>query len=306
MSTGNASGSSISGGPTPWWQGGQPNKENGRSVLGNLQSQAPDGYKYDPVVGNYVRTPQSLGQDAGAIMGGLTSAGGGGQASPFTPPQAVTMPLESPTVQASLTPPRETGPRASADVANVKGPDMSAANAAEFARAKDQIGLTSRAALQGLSGAMAGRGVSGSGVEGRGQVSAINSGQQQLGDVSRQQAINNASLAEQNALASYQGDITQRAQNLQNDQAIFSGNITQRGQDLSAQQAAEAALVAQRGQDYSLRGQEYSGGIAQRGQDLSAQQGHDQLDLQRQELDQRRQAAALQALGGLSGQIGRF
>ncbi len=112
-------------------------------------------------------------------------------------------------------------------------PGMEAKQAAEFARAKDLAGLTARSALTGLEGAMAGRGIVGSGVEGRGMASIINQGQQQLGEVGRQQAITGAELAQRNAETAYQGGITQRGQ-----------DVSQQALDLERQKAQYAAMIA--------------------------------------------------------------
>lgn len=318
--------------PTPWWQLAGPNG-GGAAANANLTASAPTGYKWDQVQMKYVRTPGSVGADQGAAINGLTGAlaapgsgynafggyGGGsstnaslaygGAGSPYTPP-AVSMPGGSAgggsnaTIQSSSLPATINGGGNAAQIAAIQGPNMDAANAAAFAAAKDQTGQEARGALTGLAGAMAGRGISGSGVEGRGQVGVVNQGQQELGAASRQQAVNQATLAETNALASYQGDVTQRGQNIENMNAQTGFGVTQRGQDIGAQQAAEAALVAQRGQDMSLRGLEYQGGISQRGQDIQNSYQQGQLGLSAQELALRKSQAALTGLGTLGSLTG--
>lgn len=254
--TGAGAGSQV-GGATPWWQlnnGGV----SGAATLSNLQSSAPAGYQYDPVQMQYVRTPVSVGKDLGAEFSGLASAAPGGVSSilnnPLTPGTAGaaaglsgaggglpphvgaggSVGIDS-TSSSPFTPP---GGGSVGNVAPIQSPDLTAAHAAAFASAKDQVGQTSRAALTGLAGAMAGRGVVGSGVEGRGQVGVINQGQQQLGDVSRSEAEDSAAQAEQNALAQFQGDVSQRGQTLQNQQANTGFGVTQRGQDIQANEAA--------------------------------------------------------------------
>lgn len=158
-------------------------------------------------------------------------------------PQAGPAPPQVSTYTSPAPPPSEVGA--------IQTPDATASNAAAFARAKDQVGQTARGALTGLSGAMAGRGIVGSGVEGRGMVSAINQGQQTLGDVSREQAITGSTLANQNAVTGYQGAITQR------------------GQNLAATQAANAQMLQARDQDIAQRGQDINSLSTTRQQDLT-------------------------------------
>lgn len=146
--------------------------------------------------------------------------------------------------------------------AQLQAPNTQAAQDAAFGRAKDQVGQSTRGALTGLAGAMSGRGVVGSGVEGRGQQAVVNEGQQQLADTSRQNAITSADLAQKNAELSYSGALTQRGQDITHGDTYNSQLLTQRGQDITAsgqsQQAAQAraelalkALMAQ-GQQQNL------------------------------------------------------
>lgn len=110
-----------------------------------------------------------------------------------------------------------------------------------FARAKDQSGRIGAAALRALKDQMTERGISGSGIEGEltGNV---------LGDVARQQsdaAFQQQRAAEdqawQAAQQGYQGDITQRAQDLGLSSAGYSGGITQRGQDMNQNNMTQLA-----------------------------------------------------------------
>lgn len=318
----------IQGTATPWWQTSQGGP-NG-SALTNLQSSAPSGYKYDPVQMQYVRTPTYLGQDTAAQIKGLTGAFPQGIASAFgaptgnasgsygstgaggtgvygtsgSPAPMVGTPQTPTQITPTGTPQQVQMGSTPGQVAAIQGPDQSAANSAAWAGAKDLVGQTARSSSSALAGLMAGRGISGSGVEGRGQVGIIQSGQQQLGDTARQQAINNAAIAEQNAVTSYQGDITQRGQNLGQLQAQANLGATQRGQDIGASEAATNSLVAQRGQDLAQQGLEYQGGVTQRGQDIQQQEaagtlglGYGQLGLSQQELALKQ----LQSLYGMSG-----
>lgn len=253
-------GAGISSGPTPWWQtGGQ------QANLNNLQSSAPDGYKYDPVQMSYVRTPTSLGADAGAA-GSAAITGLSGALSGLTGTPAASAATAAPgaAVGAADTGlPPHVGSSAggtssgsasggsssgSPTVPQIQAPDTTAANAAIFAKAKDQVGLQARSALQGLEGEMAGRGTVGSGVEGRGMTSLIASGQGQLGDVTRQNAVTDAGNAEANATTGFNGAVTQRGQDLSSALGGLNADVTQRGQDLNAEAAAANNLTTQRGQ----------------------------------------------------------
>ena len=122
--------------------------------------------------------------------------------------------------------------------------DMTAANAAAFGRAKDQVGQTTSGALTGLRSVLASRGMLGSGAESRGTVSAITKGMGELGDVSRANAINdvnvNLDVAKTNQasdIAQRGQDITKRGQNMDYSSTHRGQDITQRGQDISAENA---------------------------------------------------------------------
>jgi hypothetical protein len=94
-------------------------------------------------------------------------------------------------------------------------PDTSQAEAAMFARAKDQAGETSRGALTALRSELGGTGMLGSGNESRGTASILNTGQKQMGDVIREQTIQRANNAMKGAEVGYQGAIQQRGQDIQ-------------------------------------------------------------------------------------------
>lgn len=99
-------------------------------------------------------------------------------------------------------------------VAPIAPVDMTAANTAAFARAKDQVGQASASAITGLRSALGGRGMLGSGAESRGTASVINRGLGVLGDVSRTQAESGAALAGKAAETNYHGAIAQRDQDI--------------------------------------------------------------------------------------------
>lgn len=96
------------------------------------------------------------------------------------------------------------------------------ARAAAFAREKDTIGNTTRSALNALSGQMSERGFLGSGYENQGVGRIISGGQGQLGDVAREQTIQDLNRAREAGNLRYQGDITQRGQDLQRQQSILA------------------------------------------------------------------------------------
>jgi hypothetical protein len=130
--------------------------------------------------------------------------------------------------------------------------DLTKAEDAVYARAKDKIGQTSQGALSGLRSALAGRGLLGSGGEYRGTAGIATAGQQQIGEAVRDQAIHGLDLT---------ADISKANQ---------AATLTGRGQDISAD-------TSRRGQDidYNLgyRGQD----ITQRGQDISRMNAKDQI-----------------------------
>lgn len=140
--------------------------------------------------------------------------------------------------------PESVMPRQASPVTRV---DTSGARAAEFARAKDQVGQTTAGAITGLRSAMAGRGTLGSGSEGSSIAGIINAGQGQLGEVSRDAAIKGAGAAEHAADMTYQGDITQRGQDIGAAEARDRNRLTARGQDLSYADAGASRSSASEG-----------------------------------------------------------
>lgn len=152
---------------------------------------------------------------------------------------------------------------------------------AAFAQAKDQAARTAQAALRGLSGQLAARGMGGAGYE-AGQIGReVVRGANTIGEASRAQAIQAAELAQRAAELNYTGGITQRGQDLSAGSARdsllaqlalgeYQGGISQRGQDMS-QAANRDSLSLQQ----ALA--EYQGGLTQRGQDLSSQQAYNAL-----------------------------
>lgn len=264
------------------------------------QAGAPAGYRYNPVTGAYEKTPTQQGTEqlqmsraadpmrptnAGAAQYQAQATAGLQAAAPrqAAPQQQAAPPPPAPlpsigNLNPSMfnVPAMEFGNPAAApqlpafsstlgptaNVPQIQAPDSSAATAAAFARAKDQVGLQTRGALTGLAGAMAGRGTVGSGVEGRGQQGIVTAGQGQLGDVSRGQAITATDLAQKNAEIGYQG------------------NITQRQQDMTAAQMANAQALEARNQDIAQRGQDINSLAEQRRMVLDTQNSNAQRALE--------------------------
>ena len=127
------------------------------------------------------------------------------------------------------TPPREQYGGGAAD----------AARAAAFARAKDMAAKIAQSGVTGLRNAMASRGIGGSGIEVGGTGEILGNATNQLGNVSQEQLIQD--LEQQR----HESDIS------------YQGNITQRGQDIQAEQARRAALMG-------LFNQQFGGDITAR------------------------------------------
>jgi hypothetical protein len=97
--------------------------------------------------------------------------------------------------------------------------DNTAANAASFATAKDQVGKIGRASLDALRGELGATGQLGSGAEVQGVRDVIQSGAGELGQVSRDQAITDAGHKADIAKTNYLGSVTQRAQDVGSQEA---------------------------------------------------------------------------------------
>lgn len=177
-----------------------------------LQHNAQLGSYYDDQAYGIQRLQQALGM-GGSSGGGFTGGGGGGAAGGVA--GGVSMP----------------GPVNYADnmptpIPGVEAPDMTAANAQIFGRAKDQAGQTARASLQSLRDELGASGMLGSGGEVQGTRDIVSRGMGQLGEVSRENAVNESAQKADFAKMKYQGDITQR------------------GQDIAAQEAAARLALA--------------------------------------------------------------
>lgn len=98
-------------------------------------------------------------------------------------------------------------------------PGLEAANAASFAREKDKIGQMGRGAVNSLTNLMSSSGLSGGGYEQKGLADIVGGTQGQLGDVTREQTIQDLATNRNTANMNYQGGIQQRGQTLQDQQA---------------------------------------------------------------------------------------
>lgn len=96
------------------------------------------------------------------------------------------------------------------------------ARTAAFSRAKDQAGKIARASLTAIAEEMAGRGISGSGIEFLREAGALDQTAGGLVEVTRDQAIADAQRAAQVNDQIYQGGITQRGQDLANRQSYLA------------------------------------------------------------------------------------
>ena len=93
-------------------------------------------------------------------------------------------------------------------------PNEEAARQAAFAREKDTLGQILRAAMTGLTNSISERGLVGSGFEGQGVRDIIAGGQGQLGNVAREQTIQDLGRAREVADRDYAGNLTRRGQDL--------------------------------------------------------------------------------------------
>lgn len=116
--------------------------------------------------------------------------------------------------------------QAPAQVSSQMSGDESAARQAAFNRSKDQVGLTTRSALNSLRDAYAGTGNIGG--ENQAITQLMSGGANQLGEVSREQLIQDLNRSSAIGDRNYQGAITQRGQDMSLAPSIF-GLLTARG-----------------------------------------------------------------------------
>lgn len=128
-------------------------------------------------------------------------------------------------------------------VSHVVAPDFTAAQNAAFARAKDREGQLAQGALTGLRSSLGGRGLLGSGAEFRGTANIVNKALGNLGEVNREQAIQNAAGAVDQMKMGYQGDITQRGQDITQAQNMNQNNLALAQMQFNADMAEREAIM---------------------------------------------------------------
>lgn len=143
------------------------------------------------------------------------------------------------------------------------GMDIPAGPSPAFSRAKDVAGRQGTAAISALKDVMSRRGMGNSSMEGREGANILGSIAQHLTDVEFQDTTNREDRAFEAA------------------KAMYEGNITQRGQDVNY-------LGTGRGQDVDYASNKYAGAVDQRGQNINQQSNWMNLIPQVYALAQRR------------------
>ena len=161
--------------------------------------------------------------------------------------------IAPPTLNTGAPAPVSTATKSTAAVDPVAPVDMTAANAAVFGAAKDQVGQETSGALTGLRSALGGRGMLGSGAESRGTAATINTGQGELGAATRQNAMTDAAAQQQTAQGNQTAAVTQRGQDFSANAAAEEAALTARGQDITAQNDANQTQLEKYAQEQSTR-----------------------------------------------------
>lgn len=213
----------------------------------------------------------------GGYSGGSGFGGFGGGASPYTPPNLSGQPSPASSWNPAASLPDHASIQTGQTAATLQGADNAA-----YATAKDQAAGTANAALTGLSGALAARGMSGGGYE-AGQIGGTLSREANtIGEASRQNAEMRYNQALSTAEQQAQMDTEQRGQDI-------NATATARGQDLAARGQDIGASSAARGQNVNYGIASLGNATAQRGQNVGYAESQNNLALQRQ-------LAAMQAL----------
>ncbi len=100
--------------------------------------------------------------------------------------------------------------------------DENAARTAAFSRAKEQAGQIARSSLTSIAENLAGRNMTGGGLQALRESGAISGAGDQLQELNRDQLISDTNRASDVADRNYQGDITQRGQDLSNRASYLS------------------------------------------------------------------------------------
>ena len=238
------------GSTTNMWTGmpssGQYNAGDQQQIM-NAQNM-PAGYEWDPMTQSYGRTPSSVGQRVGQEQTGQVQAGplsGMFGTQGTTPslkglintasPSGVGNPIAGnppmgTTGGGPMTPPGGgpggggTTQNSGSYVAPVQMPDTSAATSAAFARAKDQAGALSRASLDSLTGELGSQGMLGGGAQAQGAADILGQATNTMGNEISSEAGQQAGIAADFAKTGYEGDITQRGQDIQEQEAAAQRN----------------------------------------------------------------------------------
>lgn len=107
-----------------------------------------------------------------------------------------------------------------ANLPRIAYPDTTAADAATFARGKDQAAQTGRASINAMQEELAGRGMLGGGVEANMTGQKVQQVAGHVNEITREQSIQHAESARQRAQQEYEGQITQRGQDISNANAL--------------------------------------------------------------------------------------
>lgn len=174
------------------------------------------GYLYNPETGGFQRTGAQKGTNAGEALKALQSSSGLNLLGSFNADGS-----------GAGGPGGPGGP-----VPHVGPADPTAANAAAFARAKDQAGETARGALTGLTSQLGAHGQLGSGAGARATGGIVNRAAQGSNEITREQAIQGVDTNNRFAETNYQGDITQRGQDLAAQEAAANRSAQLRAQQM--------------------------------------------------------------------------
>lgn len=237
---------------------------------------------YDWKTGQCYKSNQQQASDL-ALQGlrnavnGTGGGGGGGGTGTQAPVNAT--PVSLPGMPATYHPSSSsntsttTTTTTSAPRAREAGPQLPKGTDAALLRAKDQQGQIARSAVTGLRSVLGERGMLDSGAEAGAMGDIANSALGSISNVNREGLIQNEETQRQFGLAKYQGDVTQRGQDIGESNDIRGNSTAMRGQDINA-------AVSQRGQDISARGQDISAQLANAGQAQNALQFQQQLQQQ--------------------------
>jgi hypothetical protein len=183
-----------------------------RTTPGQINANETAGYVWDPVKRAWGPKGTSVNAING-LLGGLTGSGGAGGAGGALGGLNGLLPGGG-------------GTGSTGSVGPLAMPDTSAADTANLNRTKDTVGQQSASALRGLRESLGARGMLGSGLESRGTEQIAEAGLGEMGDVARQQQIDNSNRTQHTAEVNYQGALTQRGQDIQAAEAAAQRNQT--------------------------------------------------------------------------------